>query len=83
MIFTIYLMSKNRDLLQILIIVIIGMFIPFIISVTLVYGFQLSDILVTFGYFIIVFGIELGIVYGYFAVANWYAMKKLDKIKPK
>jgi hypothetical protein len=76
-------MSKNRDLLQILIIVIIGMFIPFIISVTLVYGFQLSDILVTFGYFIIVFGIELGIVYGYFAVTNWYAMKKLDKIKPK
>ena len=76
-------MSKNRDLIQILFIVIIGMFIPFIISITLVYGFQLSDILVTFGYFIIVFGFELGVIYGYFTITNWYAMKKLDKIKPK
>lgn len=76
-------MSKNRDLIQILIIVVIGMFIPFITSITVVYGFQLSDILVSFGYFIVVFVIELGAVYGYFALTNWYATKKLDKIKPK
>jgi hypothetical protein len=76
-------MSKNRDLVQILLIVSIGMFIPFIISITLVYGFQFSSILITFGYFIIVFGIELGIVYGYFSITNWMATKKLDKIKPK
>ena len=76
-------MSKNRDLIQILLIVTMGMFIPFIISITLVYGFHLSSLLITFGYFIIVFGIELGIVYGYFSITNWLALKKLNKIKPK
>jgi hypothetical protein len=76
-------MSKNRDLLIILLIVTFGMFIPFIVSITLVYGFQFSSILITFGYFIIVFGIELGIVYGYFSVTNYLALKKLDKLKPK
>ena len=76
-------MSKNRDLIQILIIITIGMFIPFITSIGLVYGFYISNILVTFGYFILVFGIELGVVYGYFFISNWLAIKKLDKIKPK
>ena len=76
-------MSKNRDLIQILLIVTIGMFIPFFTSISIVYGLNLTSILLTFGYFIIVFGIELGIVYGYFSITNWYATKKLDKMKPK
>lgn len=59
------------------------MFIPFITSIGFVYGFHLSNILVTFSYFILVFGIELGVVYGYFSISNWLAIKKLDKIKPK
>ncbi len=76
-------MSKNRDLIQILLIVTIGMFIPFFTSISIVYGLNLTSILQTFGYFIIVFGIELGVVYGYFSITNWYATKKLDKMKPK
>ena len=76
-------MSKNRDLIQILFIVTIGMFIPFMTSITIIYGFNLSNILFTFGYFIIVFGIELGVVYGYFTITNWYALKKIEKMKPK
>ncbi len=76
-------MSKNKDMAIILLIVCVGMFIPFFGSITLVFGFHLSEILTTFGWFLIFFGLELGIVYLYFSVSNWFAIKKFNELKPK
>lgn len=80
-------MTKNRDLVQILIIVIIGMFIPFIGSISINFGLNfvsLDDLLkiaLTFGYFLLIFAIELLIVYFYFKITNIYANNKIKKYK--
>ena len=79
------IMSKNRDLIQILLIVIIGMLIPFLGS--LVIMFDISPLTIdglvtigsTFGYFLLIFGLELAIVYVYFYSTNTLAQKKIDK----
>jgi hypothetical protein len=76
-------MGKNRDLIQILILVLIGMFIPFLGSVTISYGFNVFKIGTTFGYFLLIFAIELLIIYLYFAINNWKAKKNIEKLKPK
>jgi hypothetical protein len=82
-------MGKNRDVIQILLIVIIGMFIPFLGSIVITFGLDLSDfdnilkIGSTFGYFLLIFGIELIIVYLYYTVSNKIAGKKLEKLKHK
>ena len=82
-------MGKNRDLRQILALVIIGMFIPFLGSITITYGLDLinvNDLLKigsTFGYFLLIFVIELAIVFLYFTITNKIAGKKMDKHKPK
>ena len=62
-------MGKSRDLIQILIIVIIGMLIPFLGSIIITFNFDITklDNLLkvgsTFGWFLIIFGIELSINY--------------------
>lgn len=82
-------MGKNRDLIQIIIIVLIGMFIPFLGSILINFGLNISDfediikIGRTFGYFLLIFAIELAIVYLYFTIINWNANKKINKYKPK
>jgi low temperature requirement protein LtrA len=76
-------MGKNRDLLQVLLLILIGMFIPFIGSITLSYGFEPNTILVTFLYFLVFFGLELGFVYLYFTLGGRRANKKMEKYKPK
>jgi len=82
-------MGKTRDLIQILIIVIIGMFIPFLGSILITFGLdvtKLDDLLKvgsTFGWFLLIFGVELGVVYLYYHITNKIAGKKLDKYKPK
>ena len=76
-------MGKNRDLIQILTLVLIGMFIPFLCSITLNYGLDLIKIGSTFGYFLLIFGIELAVVYLYFAIGNRIANKNIEKYKPK
>ncbi len=82
-------MGKNRDLIQILTLVLIGMFIPFLVSITITYGLNLTNmgdlikIGSTFGYFLLIFGIELLIVYLYFAISNKMANKNMEKYKPK
>jgi len=54
-------MGKTRDLIQILIIVIIGMFIPFLGSILITFGLdvtKLDDLLKvgsTFGWFLLIF----------------------------
>lgn len=82
-------MGKTRDLIQILIIVIIGMFIPFLVSITITFGLDIKNmnnlfkIGSTFGWFLLIFAIELVVVYLYYKITNKIASKKLDKYKPK
>jgi hypothetical protein len=81
-------MGKHKDLVGILLIVIIGMFIPFLGSITITYGFNFNDLNnllkvgSTFGYFLLIFAVELLIVYIYFTVSNKLAEKKIGKYKP-
>ena len=81
-------MGKNKDLIEILLIIIIGIFIPFICSISISYGFNFNDlsnwlkVTSTFGYFLLIFAIELLVVYLYFTVSNKLAEKKLGKYKP-
>ncbi|KYK32248.1 MAG: hypothetical protein AYK22_01840 [Thermoplasmatales archaeon SG8-52-3] len=82
-------MGKNRDLIQILLIVIIGMFIPFLGSIVITFGLDITDtnnllkIGSTFLWFLLIFAIELALVYVYFLMTNKVARKKMDKYKPK
>ena len=82
-------MGKTRDLIQILIIVIIGMFIPFLISILITFGLDFTDmddllkIVSTFGWFLLIFGIELLAVYLYYQLTKKVASKELDKYKKK
>jgi len=82
-------MGKNRDLAQILVLVIIGMFLPFLGSIMITFGLDLTNIndLIktgsTFGYFLLIFGVELGIVFLYFTITNKIANKKIAKHKSK
>ena len=63
---------KNRDVVQILALVIIGMFIPFLGSLFLTFHLDLTNfdswmkIGSTFGYFLLILGIELLVVFLYF-----------------
>lgn len=83
------IMGKTRDLIQILIIIIIGMFIPFLVSLVMTFGLDVKElgnllkIGSTFGWFLIIFGIELVVVYLYFKITSKIATKKLDELKPK
>ena len=74
-------MGKNRDLIQILLIVILGMFIPFLGAIAISYDFDLWKIASTFGYFLLIFAVELLVVYLYFTVSNKIAAKKLEEMK--
>jgi hypothetical protein len=82
-------MGKSRDLIQILIIVIIGMFIPFLGSIVITFNLDITNtnnimkIGSTFGWFLIIFAIELAVVYIYYQLTNKFASKKMDKYKPK
>jgi hypothetical protein len=76
-------MSKNKDLVIILLIITIGMFIPFLGSIAINYGFNAYKIASTFGYFLLIFGIELFIVYLYFTISNKIASDTIKKLKPK
>jgi hypothetical protein len=82
-------MGKNRDLIQILIIVIIGMFIPFLGSIIIIFNLDITDtnnilkIGSTFIWFLVIFAIELAIVYVYYTLTNKLVNKKMDKYKPK
>jgi hypothetical protein len=82
-------MGKNRDLIQILIIVIIGMFIPFLGSIIITFGLDITNtnnilkIGSTFGWFLIIFAIELAVVYVYYQITNKIANKKIENYKQK
>ena len=76
-------MGKNTDLAKVLVIILLGMFIPFLGSITLSYGFELRSIVVTFLYFLGFFGVELGAVYVYYTVSGRRANTRMMKYKPK
>ena len=82
-------MVKNRDLIKILSIVIIGMLIPFLGSIIITFNLDITNtnnllkIIFAFCYFLVFFGIELVIVFLYFQITNKIASKKIDKYKPK
>ena len=82
-------MSKRRDLIQILLIVIIGMFIPFLGSITITFGLDVTNldnilkIGSTFGWFLLIFAVELIVVFLYYYTTNKIASKKLDEQRPK
>jgi hypothetical protein len=82
-------MGKTRDTIQILIIVIIGMFLPFLGSIIITFGLDITNmdnllkIGSTFGWFLLIFSIELFVVYLYYRITNKIASKKMDKYKPK
>ena len=81
-------MGKHRDVVSILIVVILGMFIPFLGSIFITYGFNFSNlddwfkIASTFAYFLLLFGLELIFVFLYYNISNSMAEKKLKKYKP-
>jgi hypothetical protein len=78
-------MSKNKDLVLILLIVIIGMFIPFLGSLLINFNLNIQEIDSwytigsTFGYFLLIFAIELIAVLGFFTASNRFYSKKLKK----
>ena len=82
-------MGKNKDLIQILIIIIIGMFIPFVGSIIITFGLDITNmnnllkIGSTFIWFLIIFAIELVVVFFYYQITNKIAGKKMDKYKTK
>ena len=82
-------MGKTRDLIQVLLIVIIGIFIPFLGSIVINFNLdiiKMNNIVkigFTFLWFLLIFGIELLAVYLYYQITNKIASKKIDKIKPK
>jgi len=76
-------MGKNQDIVKVLLLILVGMFIPFLGSITLSYGFVPRTIVVTFLYFLVIFGLELGVVYLYFSFSGKRANKKIEQYKPK
>ena len=89
MILWLLIMGKTKDTIQILIIVIIGMFIPFLGSIVITFDLDITNmdnllkIGSTFGWFLLIFAIELVVVFLYYKITNKIASKKMDKYKPK
>lgn len=82
-------MRKDIDVVKILIIVLIGMFFPFLGSIILTFNMNITSVDTwfkigsTFGYFLLIFAIELLLVMLYFTVSNKIYKKKLDEFKRK
>jgi len=76
-------MSRHRDIAGILVLVIIGMFVPFSGSVLLFYGLSLDRLLLGFLVFLVLFGLELGVVVVYFKVSGKRAAAEVERLRPK
>ena len=82
-------MGKHKDIAGILLMIVLGMFIPFLGSIVITFGLDLTNlenwlkIGSTFGWFLLIFGIELIIVILYYSVTNKIANKKIKEIKNK
>jgi len=82
-------MGKHKDTAGILLMVIIGMFIPFLGSIVITFGLDITNlenwlkIGSTFGWFLLIFGIELILVILYYTISNKIASKKIKVINNK
>ena len=78
-------MGKHKDIAGILLMIVIGMFIPFLGSIVITFGLDITilenwlKIGSTFGWFLLIFGIELILVILYYTVTNKMASKKSKK----
>ncbi len=76
-------MSRHWDIVRILLVVVVGMFIPFSGSVLLFYGLSLGRLLLGFLVFLVLFGVELGAVVLYFKVSGKRAAAEVERLRPK
>ena len=82
-------MGKQIDLAFTLLIVLLGMFIPFLGSLIFTFGLDFTKtndimkIVTAFGYFLLIFGIELVSVFLYYSIRGKSANKKLERYKKK
>ena len=82
-------MGKHKDIAGILLMIVIGIFIPFLGSIVIAFGLDLTNlenwlkIVSTFGWFLLIFGIELIVVVLYYTITNKIASKKIKEINNK
>lgn len=82
-------MGKHKDIAGILLMIVIGIFIPFLGSIVITFGLDLTNlenwlkIVSTFGWFLLIFGIELIVVVLYYTITNKIASKKIKEINNK
>lgn len=82
-------MRIDKDLIQIIVIVIIGMYIPFMAAIIINFNVDISSfknflkVSSTFSIFLLFFALELLIVYLYFQLTNRIARKKIKKLGTK
>lgn len=82
-------MGKHKDIAGILLMIVIGMFFPFLGSIVITFGLDITDlenwlkIGSTFGWFLLIFGIELILVILYYTISNKIASKKIKVINNK
>ena len=82
-------MGKHKDIAGILLMIVIGIFIPFLGSIVITFGLDLTNlenwlkIASTFGWFLLIFGIELIVVVLYYTISNKIASKKIKEINNK
>jgi hypothetical protein len=79
-------MGNTLDIIKILLLVIMGMFIPFIGSLALAFNIDLlmlqgwELIITSFLYFLVFFGMELALVFVYYTLTNRMAQKSFQDI---
>jgi membrane protein implicated in regulation of membrane protease activity len=76
-------MGRNRDIALILLVVVLGMFVPFFGSIVYVYGLNVSRLVVGFVVFVVLFGVELGVVYAYFKISGKRSAAEVERLRPK
>ena len=82
-------MGKYKDIAGILLLIAVGMFIPFIVSIVITFNLDAINlenwlkIGSTFGWFLIIFGIELIVVVLYYNIKSKIANKRIKDIKKK
>jgi hypothetical protein len=63
--------------------VVLGMFVPFAGSVFVVYGMSVSRLVEGFLVFVVLFGVELGVVYAYFKISGKRSADEVERLRPK
>jgi hypothetical protein len=63
--------------------VILGMFIPFSGSIILMYGLDVRSLALGFVAFLVLFGLELGVVVAFFKLGGKKASAEIERLRPK